>query len=444
LNTSAKAWLLSGNAATLPPNDFIGTTDLNPWVIKTNNLERMRVLATGAVGIGTTAPVAPLEVSSAGLDAIYGHSANVGGWLGRETNITIGVPAQTLSGAGVFANNPAAGYASIFSQSTGAATVASNISYSDVWIANYNYVQNGTAGFNPPSVYAQLNITNAALTGSQIALRGLNNRTTVAGNPGTSIGMEGMANAQNQNSLGVRGIAYSNAPTSMGGYFEGNNYAGTTYAYAYVGGRTLGANYKIYGTGTVNEIIPTPNHGRITLTCPESPEYWYMDYGTVNLINGRAHVSLDPILKDIVIIDSSNPLKVICQSGFESCKGLAVVNKTASGFDIVELNSGTGTGEVDYQIIAKPKTNYGLGRFSQAPGPSWLKADKEPSITKAANQPDQGKIFNWPADHIVYNYNPEDYIGIGDVVPTGPNVGKIKLGNGKYADCLPADKQKMR
>lgn len=436
-------WRVTGNSGTTPATNFIGTTDARDFVVRANNTERMRVLSTGNVGIGTTTPVAPLEVYSTGVDALYGHSANVGGWLGRETNISIGVPIQTLNGAGVFANNPAAGYASIFSQSTGAATVASNISYSDVWIANYNLVQNGSATFNPSTVYGQLNITNTALGGSQIAVRGFNNRGTIAGNPGYSIGIEGFANSQNQDGIGVRGLSYSTATISMGGYFEGSNYAGTSYAYAYVGGRTAGANYKIYGTGTVNEIIPTPTHGRITLTCPESPEYWYMDYGTIKLVNGRAHVTLDPILKDIIVVDAGNPLKVICQPGFENCKGVAVINKTESGFDIVELSGGTGSGDIDYQIIAKPKTNYGLGRFSQAPGPGYLKAGLEPAAAKAANQPNQAAVFTWPADHIVYNYNPESYVGIGDVIPAGPHAGKIKLGEGKYGDAVPLDKRNL-
>lgn len=34
---------------------------------------------------------------------------------------------------------------------------------------------------------------------------------------------------------------------------------------------------KITGTGAVAEIIPTANHGRVSLMCPESPEYWYQD-----------------------------------------------------------------------------------------------------------------------------------------------------------------------
>ena len=59
---------------------------------------------------------------------------------------------------------------------------------------------------------------------------------------------------------------------------------------------------------------------------------------------------------------------------------------------------------------------------------------------KAKNQPDPDKIFTWPADHIVYKYNPEDLVGIGNVIPAGPNAGKIKLGQGKYGESMPAEK----
>ena len=103
----------------------------------------------------------------------------------------------------------------------------------------------------------------------------------------------------------------------------------------------------------------------------------------------------------------------------------------------MELNGGTHTGTIDYQIVVKPKTGYGEGRFPQAPGPAYLKPDKEPLAAKAKNQPDPSKIFYWPADHIVYKYNPEDHVAVGDVIPAGPNAGKFKLGNGKYGDSLP-------
>jgi hypothetical protein len=31
-------------------------------------------------------------------------------------------------------------------------------------------------------------------------------------------------------------------------------------------------------------------------------------------------------------------------------------------------------------------------------------------------------------------------VPVGDVIPAGPNAGKVKLGNGKYSDGLPAQR----
>lgn len=395
--------------------------------------------STDRVGIGLTVPTEKLEVSSGTANAIFGHSTNVGGYLGFENNITFS--GQTLQGAGVYANNPAAGYTSIYAQSTGAATVAASVNYSGVWIAGYNLVDNASGTSNPPAAYSQLNVTNSALGGFQLASHFYSNRT-VTGNTGYTVGARGTASAANQDAMGIMGTAFSNTNVRVGGYFEGNSSAGTNQAYAYVAGNAgSGVARKITGSGSVAEIIPTPNHGRVTLICPESPEYWYQDYGTVELVNGQAHVELDPILVDIIIVDTDNPMRIFCTpAGMTHFNGVAIMNQTAAGFDLVELNGGTHSGTVHYQLVAKPKTNYGEGRFPQAPGPAYLKADKEPQAAKAANQPSERKIFTWAPDHEVYNYNPEDFIEVGDVIPAGPNAGRIKLGNGKYGESLPAQR----
>ncbi len=451
LTTTTGAWLTTGNSGTSPSTNFIGTTDNVDWIIRTNNLERLRVTNLGYVGVNTIAPVCYLEVSSGGtFNAVYGHSNNIGAYLGYESNITFGNPVQTLQGAGVYATNPSAGYTSIFAQTTGAATIAAAIQYSNVWIGNYTYVDQ-SPGFNPPALYAQLNVTSTTLGGIQTAIRGYNNRA-ITGNPGWCTGGQftgGVAgNAEDANGImafatgpgtgpNPAGLYNTTLDVTNGGYFQGNA------QYAYVASDNV-TNHKIIGLGVVSEIVPTPTHGRITLTCPESPEYWYIDYGSARLTNGRAHVTLDPILKDIIIVDADNPLKVICQPGFENCKGVAVINKSADGFDIVELDGGNGNGEIDYQIVAKPKTNFGEGRFAQAPGPACIKPDKEPASAKAANQLIGKQIFTWPADWDVYKYDPEESALIGDVITAGPNMGKIKLGNGKYGTSLPVDKEKLK
>src|SRR3954451_6457497 len=58
------AWDLAGNAGTNAAVDFLGTTDDQPLVVKTNDEEAMRVQPAGQVGVGTTSPGAQLEASS--------------------------------------------------------------------------------------------------------------------------------------------------------------------------------------------------------------------------------------------------------------------------------------------------------------------------------------------------------------------------------------------
>ncbi len=70
ITSGSGAWLTNGNAGTTTSANFIGTTDSQALVVRTNNIERMRVRASnGNVGIGTSLPLAPLEVNG----DIYGH-----------------------------------------------------------------------------------------------------------------------------------------------------------------------------------------------------------------------------------------------------------------------------------------------------------------------------------------------------------------------------------
>jgi hypothetical protein len=64
------AWSLTGNTGTNPATNFIGTTNAQDWVIKTNNLERMRVMSNGNVGIGTNSPALRLTTSDDGAGVI--------------------------------------------------------------------------------------------------------------------------------------------------------------------------------------------------------------------------------------------------------------------------------------------------------------------------------------------------------------------------------------
>jgi hypothetical protein len=61
---STDAWSRIGNAGTNPTSNFLGTTDSQDLVFRTNNLERFRLLANGNLGIGTSNPYGKLSVHS--------------------------------------------------------------------------------------------------------------------------------------------------------------------------------------------------------------------------------------------------------------------------------------------------------------------------------------------------------------------------------------------
>ena len=63
-NSAANDWSITGNAGTSPTTNFIGTTDNQDFVLRTNSTEKMRVTNTGSVGIGVALPTAKFEINS--------------------------------------------------------------------------------------------------------------------------------------------------------------------------------------------------------------------------------------------------------------------------------------------------------------------------------------------------------------------------------------------
>ncbi len=61
---SGSFWSLQGNSGTDPSLNFLGTTDSQPLILKTNGQERIRITPSGNVGIGTTNPLALLSVGN--------------------------------------------------------------------------------------------------------------------------------------------------------------------------------------------------------------------------------------------------------------------------------------------------------------------------------------------------------------------------------------------
>lgn len=145
---------------------------------------------------------------------------------------------------------------------------------------------------------------------------------------------------------GVYGHATNSSGDRYGGYFASGGGL-----YAYVGGRYSNTNRKIVGTGTVGTIVKNTQGEIVTLVCPEAPESLFMDYGIGQLVDGKAHITIDPDLAININVSDKHPLKVfITPEG--DCNGVFITNKSANGFDVIELQGGKSNVNFSWQIVA--------------------------------------------------------------------------------------------
>ncbi|MBC7412037.1 MAG: hypothetical protein H7331_06240 [Bacteroidia bacterium] len=89
------AWQLSGNAGTNSTTNFIGTTDAQDLVIRTNSIEKLRVLSAGNVGVATALPTSTLDVNGTL------RVRNVPLIVGAENTLTIDATGNVHQKAGV-------------------------------------------------------------------------------------------------------------------------------------------------------------------------------------------------------------------------------------------------------------------------------------------------------------------------------------------------------
>lgn len=96
------AWSTSGNSGTNPASHFLGTTDAQDLIFRTNNNEKMRILSGGNVGIGTPFPISRLDVRSSS------HSLLRLETTGANSNVNIDIT-TTGSGAAQFRQSSGSG-----------------------------------------------------------------------------------------------------------------------------------------------------------------------------------------------------------------------------------------------------------------------------------------------------------------------------------------------
>lgn len=354
-------WLLAGNALT--GTEFMGSTNGQAVRFFSNNLERMRLNATTEeIMMNTTAPTAGNILTSRSTNTLW----PINGYVSGAGNVAAGYFENTstsTAGFGVLGTvaggSGAAGVRGTGNTANGSGVTGVGQSATAFGLRAHNTNASGTGALiSSNGIAATYLITGsgAAINGS---VTGVWARTTDAAGTGgifsgnaagatNLIGGSGVS-AVGTN-IGVAGFSSSaaNGVLRAGGYFDTN--AGQSFAY--VGARTA-ANVirKIEGNGTVNTVVKDLNDKQVVLSAPEAPENLFQDFGQGQLVNGKAHITIDPIFTKNIIVNEKHPLRVFVQLKGD-CNGVYVSNETATGFDVVELKGGTTNTKFTYFITA--------------------------------------------------------------------------------------------
>jgi len=412
-NVHGNDWKLLGNVGTNPSNNFIGTIDNTDIVFRTNNLERMRLLNSGVVGIGA-APISNValrvsnssqpngilaEVNSTGIsinatqagdgDAVHGISSGTGiSIYGENTGTGVGVYGTSAASHGVIGFTSYTGSSfliggvigwgdgvdganGVLAASPQPATTKSNMGMRAVSGGTISYSTNEVinVGVNTNATDLGLYVMTEKTSGIRESARF---QTNFSGTPDDADARDIRARLAGFTDASEEG----NKKMFYGGYFySGGNNNGS---WAYAGSRYNGTNYKIIGNGTVSTVVDgvSSSDAKKIMFAPEAPEVLFEDYGTSKLINGKVSVEIDPIFAKNIVVNDQHPLKVFIQLEGD-CNGVYVTNKTKSSFTVKELQGGNSNVSFSWHIVAnrkdangetdREKSSYSNLRFPDAP-----------------------------------------------------------------------------
>ncbi|MCP4439284.1 MAG: hypothetical protein GY810_10125 [Aureispira sp.] len=269
-NSTATAWGLLGNVGTSDATNFLGTTDAQDMVFKTNNVENMRINTNGNVDIGITSGIARLYTNIPNTDATtnYGiynnHSGTDNGTLYNLYNLMNA--SGTGTKYGVYNN-----FANVNGTKNGV----------------YNYFPNGTATGTiygvRNNIYADGNATkygtDTYIGGGQGTLYGSRNRIyPPSTNTSTLYGLYSFVNSPG---TGTHYALYADAPGGT------NDYAAVFYRGNIVANEQGGDyDFRVESDGNANMFFVDASTNRIGMGTNAPVEKFHIEGDRMLIRNG--------------------------------------------------------------------------------------------------------------------------------------------------------------
>lgn len=126
-----------------------------------------------------------------------------------------------------------------------------------------------------------------------------------------------------------------------------NGFGGEFWGFSGLG---LNVHGSFHCDGAKYAVVPMEDGTRRTVACIESPEVWFEDFGSGELVNGTALVEIEPLFLQTVNTQCEYHVFLTPEG---DCRGLYVSAKTETSFAVRELQSGSSSTPFSYRIVAK-------------------------------------------------------------------------------------------
>ncbi len=329
------AWSLTGNTSTLAGTNFIGTTDANDWVVKTNNAERIRVLSTNGQLIATNGTGVNPGYSftgSGGTNGIFSLNTNELGFSAGGTEVfraTANTRVALVNGG----DGAQPGLITTTSANTGLFLNTNVVGIGISGAEKFRVHSDGNVGIGTAAPTVKMHIYNAVdgiFTGLAI-----DNRKTYGAGTGT--------NEISRLILSLTEVGAPDPLTKVMGYISAGSESETTSAEGFMalGTRTAGTEtekVRITSTGNVGIGTISPNTLNGVL------------YGAGRLLNvmntsDNATLNIEGMYADLSLVDIDAPINekwMILRNENSKTSFIAHNDNGTSKFYIMSLNHNTG------------------------------------------------------------------------------------------------------